>query len=105
LALLFKRKPTTPGWAFSKISFGKKEKDLKALLAMPVTSWQKHIQNDFEKPVFDAHPEIAELKSDMIRKDAIYASMTGSGSTVFGIFDKKTVPRLKYPSHYFSKWV
>ncbi len=93
------------GWAFSNISIGKKDYDLKASLAMPVTSWQQQIQNDFEKPVFEAHPEIADLKSALIRQNAVFTSMTGSGSTVFGIFDKKTDVVFKFPSHYFSKWV
>ncbi len=49
-------------------------------------NWQKCIVNDFESSVFPLFPEIAEIKSKLIRSGAIYASMSGSGSSVFGLF-------------------
>ena len=45
--------------------------------------------NDFEKTVFVAHPELAEIKDMLYAKGAIYAAMSGSGSTIYGIFDKE----------------
>lgn len=53
------------------------------------------LSNDFETPVSQKHPIIKELKNDFINNGAIYSSMTGSGSTVYGIFDKK--PELNMP--------
>ena len=42
--------------------------------------------NDFEKTVFPLHPEIAEIKQRLLDAGAVYAAMSGSGSTVFGLF-------------------
>ena len=56
----------------------------------PVEVWKEGVVNDFEASVFPAHPAIAELKQDMYRRGAVYASMTGSGAAVFGIFKMKS---------------
>ena len=93
------------GWAFSNIRPAKQENNLKDLIARPVETWQQHICNDFEKAVFEAEPGIAEIKTSLLSNGALYASMSGSGSTVFGIFEKSAKPVFKFPAHYFSKWV
>jgi 4-diphosphocytidyl-2-C-methyl-D-erythritol kinase len=46
------------------------------------------VVNDFEESVFRVHPGIARLKEEMYRRGAVYASMTGSGAAVFGMFPK-----------------
>ena len=56
-------------------------------LTLPIEKWQGVVKNDFEPHIFAAHPKIAELKQVMLDAGAIYASMSGSGSAVFGIFD------------------
>lgn len=61
----------------------------------------RKLHNDFEAPVFEAHPKIKKIKSDLIQHGAIYSQMSGSGSTVFGIFDDENV--LTYLINYFSK--
>ena len=58
-------------------------------LQKPIAEWQGCIKNDFEKSVFAAHPIIADFKQKMIDAGATYASMSGSGSTVFGLFANK----------------
>jgi len=93
------------GAAFSNVKPWRKEHNLKDLAAMPIRDWQQNIYNDFENPVFKTEPEIAEIKTELISKGALYAAMSGSGSTVFGIFDKKNEPEFKFPDHYFNKWV
>ena len=60
--------------------------DLRQAVRQPVTDWRTLIVNDFESSLFPAHPAIAALKDDMYRRGALYASMTGSGAAVFGLF-------------------
>lgn len=58
-------------------------------LSRPIVEWENHIINDFERSVFLLHPEIETLKRNMYHEGALYASMSGSGSSVFGIFKSK----------------
>lgn len=58
-------------------------------LAKPIEEWQNSVKNDFEPSVFAAHPVIADVKQQLIDAGALYASMSGSGSTVFGLFAEK----------------
>ncbi|HTB32495.1 MAG TPA: 4-(cytidine 5'-diphospho)-2-C-methyl-D-erythritol kinase, partial [Bacteroidia bacterium] len=55
----------------------------------PVGLWKEHIVNDFEGPIFKNYPQLAEIKNKLYAEGALYASMTGSGSALYGIFDKK----------------
>lgn len=57
----------------------------------PVSVWKNFIVNDFEKHVFEAYPQIRALKSSLYEAGAMYATMTGSGSSVVGIFEKPLV--------------
>lgn len=66
--------------------FGTRRPDLREVVKKPIEEWQNLIVNDFETSVFPSHPAIAALKDDMYRRGALYASMTGSGAAVFGIF-------------------
>lgn len=61
---------------------------LKQALSLPVSEWKDHLVNDFETSVFALHPEIAALKQSFYDQGAVYASMSGSGSAVFGLFKK-----------------
>ena len=61
---------------------------LREALSRPVEQWRDVLVNDFEQTVFPLHPEIAELKEKMYADGAVYAAMSGSGSSVFGLFAK-----------------
>ena len=61
---------------------------VRELLKLPAEFWKGRLVNDFEASVFPKHPEIAALKDKFYSEGAIYSSMTGSGSAVFGIFVK-----------------
>ncbi|RYG22980.1 MAG: 4-(cytidine 5'-diphospho)-2-C-methyl-D-erythritol kinase, partial [Chitinophagaceae bacterium] len=76
------------GYAFSQLKKYSEEIDLEKAVALPVSEWKKTIVNDFEQPVTEAHPEIKELISLLYNRGALYASLTGTGSTVYGIFEK-----------------
>ena len=62
------------------------EHDLLEAIKAPITEWRHTVSNDFEKNVFRLHPEIAAIKQTLYDMGAVYASMSGSGSTVFGLF-------------------
>lgn len=68
-----------------------KEK-LHVTLKRPVTEWREWLVNDFEPSVFSRFPVLAALKESCYAKGALYASLSGSGSSVFGLFDRE-VPR------------
>ena len=63
------------------------------------------MKNDFEKPVFEKYPEIKKIKDKLYDTGAIYASMSGSGSAVYGIFEKKETFSFSFPENYFVKEV
>lgn len=67
---------------------------LPILLKMPIEEWQGQIKNDFETSVFPKYPEIARIKRKMLDLGAVYASMSGSGSCVFGIFTGDNISEL-----------
>ena len=68
--------------------FGAPRPDLREAVRRPIGEWRQLIVNDFEVSVLPAHPAIAALKEDMYVRGALYASMTGSGAAVFGVFEK-----------------
>lgn len=70
-----------------------------------ISEWKNLIKNDFEKPVFDQYPQIGQIKSIMYDNGALYSSMSGSGSSVFGIFPQEMDINIKFPSHYFCRIV
>lgn len=59
-------------------------------LRQPIETWQQSLVNDFEEGIFQKLPILAEVKQAMYDDGAIYAAMSGSGSTIFGIFDSNT---------------
>ncbi len=62
---------------------------LEELIILPIKKWKKLIVNDFEDYAFRLYPEIGDLKNSLYRSGALYSSMSGSGSAVYGIFDSK----------------
>ncbi|MBX2926158.1 MAG: 4-(cytidine 5'-diphospho)-2-C-methyl-D-erythritol kinase [Chitinophagaceae bacterium] len=93
------------GWAFSKITPAIPGVSLTAVIQQPVETWKDQLANDFETPVFKEYPAVRELKEILYQHGAVYASMTGSGSTVFGLFKKNERPVLPFPAHYLQKWI
>lgn len=74
------------GKAFAHITPHQPENSLKKIIKLPVEEWKKHITNDFEKSVFPQFPLIGKIKEKLYQEGALYASMSGSGSSVFGLF-------------------
>lgn len=63
-------------------------------------SWKEKLGNDFEAGIFLKHPSIAEIKTRLSGLGAVYTSMSGSGSTVYGIFEKEVDVEDLFPSNY-----
>ncbi len=63
-------------------------KVLKDLVTSPITTWKENIQNDFEVILFDTYPELAQIKEELYGMGAIYASLSGSGSAIYGYFQE-----------------
>lgn len=91
------------GWAFSQIKPAAAGASLKKIISLPVEEWKTSLKNDFEEAVFGLHPSIKECKDALYKAGAVYSSMTGSGSTLFGIFLKDANPVLNFPANYFVK--
>lgn len=75
--------------------------DLRTILGQHPSKWKGKLTNDFEESVFPNHPVIAELKANLYAQGAAYAAMTGSGSTVFGLFE--TEPKWSGKENYQLK--
>lgn len=74
--------------AYAGVTPSMPEVPLEQCLARPVTEWRDCVNNDFEKSVFASHPQLSEIKEDMYARGAVYAAMSGSGSSIFGIFEE-----------------
>ena len=75
--------------AYAGVKPQKSEVDLKKTISEPIKKWKNTIVNDFEKNIFKNHSEIAVIKESFYKNGALYASMSGSGSSVYGIFEKE----------------
>lgn len=62
---------------------------LRHVLQQPISTWKHDLKNDFEDSVFQALPQLVQIKSWLYEQGAFYASMSGSGATMFGIFKNK----------------
>ena len=75
--------------AYGMVKPKKSTKPLKNIISLPVELWRNELINDFEETVFKKYPIIAEIKENLYRVGAVYASMSGSGSAVYGLFKQK----------------
>lgn len=73
--------------AYSGVAPAEPETPLEKLLALPVEQWQGCVKNDFEASLFPQYPAIERVKTELLAMGAVYAAMSGSGSSVFGLFD------------------
>lgn len=76
------------------------EPNLAEWLQWPIEQWQEKISNDFETSIVKQYPKIAKVKDDLYQNGALYASMTGSGATVYGIFENEKDLESFFPSDY-----
>ena len=88
--------------AYSWIQPSRKNESLKSIIEKTIDRWKEELINDFEAPILNRFPEIKKIKKQLYELGAIYASMTGSGSAVYGIF--KTRPDLKGKFEKYFVW-
>ncbi len=75
--------------AFAGVHPVKPEKSLQDIIEMDIEDWNGKMVNDFEGSLFPGHPILGEIKNMLLSSGASYAAMSGSGSTVFGLFHEK----------------
>ncbi len=76
--------------AFAGVSPRNGDMDLRMLPGIPVEQWQSVVRNDFEDSIFPKYPVLGSIKERLISYGAQYASMSGSGSSLYGIFKDKS---------------
>lgn len=86
--------------AFSNVACNSQITDLMDCLQLDMYSWKNVLLNDFEHHVFQMHPEILEVKEKLYEMGAIYSSMTGTGSTVYGVFNKSVELKQIFPQYF-----
>ena len=92
------------GEAFRELQYVNHAASVKDVIQQPIREWKENVVNDFEEGIAKKHPVIADVKRQLYRHGAIYAAMTGSGSTVFALFEKQPAA-LPFPEDYFVKIV
>lgn len=75
--------------AYSAITPKKPAKSCRDIVRQPIETWKEELVNDFEEPIFKMHPELEAIKQKLYDQGAVYASMSGSGSALYGIFKKE----------------
>jgi 4-diphosphocytidyl-2-C-methyl-D-erythritol kinase len=92
--------------AFSKIQPKISLKKISEIILQPIETWKEELTNDFEQSVFEFHPGIKNIKQQLYESGAVYASMSGSGSTCFGIFHAaEKIETAIFPQEFFVKEV
>jgi 4-diphosphocytidyl-2-C-methyl-D-erythritol kinase len=81
-------KHISTAWAFQQLTPNTKSESIQSIIQKPISEWKTLLINDFEAPVFKAEPNLLAIKEQLYQLGAIYASMSGSGSSLFGIFPK-----------------
>lgn len=89
--------------AYGMVVPGKPAVSLREAIGLPVDEWKGKLINDFEKPVISKFPEIGEVKDKLYELGAVYASMSGSGSAVYGLFRNHVSLAAHFPITYFSQ--
>ncbi len=90
------------GWAFSNITPQQPSTSIQTIIQQPIESWKDSLVNDFEKPAINQYPEIGLIKKQLYSKGAVYASMTGSGSTVVGLFNNDMDVHFSFPQYFIA---
>ena len=83
--------------AYAGVVPAKPTVSLRQAVRQPIEAWKDAVKNDFEKSVFAQHPAIGKIKDTLYEAGAAYASMSGSGSSVYGIFENEIDLKNAFP--------
>lgn len=75
--------------AFSHIQPSPLPAPIEDLVGLPIDQWRYKLMNQFEEPVFRLFPELSDIKDTLYKEGAVYASMSGSGSSIYGLFKEE----------------
>ena len=90
---------------FKDVQPRRPQKSILEIIDQPLNTWKDELKNDFEEIVFAKYPLLRELKQKIYNLGAQYASMTGTGSALYGIFEEHKVEITLDEPEYFQKWV
>lgn len=90
---------------FSELNPAQPSESIKKIISQPVSTWKNKLINDFEEVIFKKYPPIKIIKENMYKNGAEYASMTGTGSSVFGIYHSIETVKHANENEYFFKWI
>lgn len=80
--------------AYSRVTPREPAESLTQRIARPLEQWQNSVVNDFEGSVFPQFPQLAGIKEALLNEGAVYSAMSGSGSSLFGIFSCQSADKL-----------
>lgn len=83
------------GWAFAQLNPHAPVQSTINIIQQPIETWKDHLVNDFEAPVFSLHTMLQEIKLKLYDLGAVYSSMSGSGSSMYGFFYKEHIDQVK----------
>ena len=87
LVLVYPNVAVTTAEAYARVVPHQPASDLLDLLTQPLENWKDGVVNDFEVSVFQQHPVLADIKAQLYGAGAVYASLSGSGSALYGLFE------------------
>lgn len=75
--------------AYAGITPRKTKKSCREIVLQPIETWREELTNDFEESIFPKYPVLSDIKNKLYNLGALYAAMSGSGSTIYGIYKNK----------------
>ncbi|MES2798948.1 MAG: 4-(cytidine 5'-diphospho)-2-C-methyl-D-erythritol kinase [Bacteroidota bacterium] len=89
--------------AYAGIQFQERAFNVEEILTQPKSHWKKLLHNDFENGAFKQYPTLEQIKFQLYQENAEYAAMSGSGSTMFGLFTEP--PSLSFGSYHYMETI